>query len=352
MDKHNGLHVDTLYLEITDRCNYSCKYCYNRSCASNGHFLSDGAFQKAVTCFTHWGLKTITYSGGEPLLHPELKKFLNYGYNHDIIQLIITNGSMLNDAWCDYIRENGALLQLTMDGSSETINDYTRGKGAYIATIAALERARCYGISDRLIIRYNISHSNQTDIDSFIQFISNYKVRRIEFSLVMPNGRGQEFECIDRIMDVELIREIDQRIAQISASEGVRVSLINSSISLACPIKLGRNGLRVKLDSMGNVYPCQSLFGTEYAVCNVNDDDFDHDFFAKQFDEYARRLDDINYVCKDCLQCHYAKICSGSCIADTVAYVQMGMNRRLCSVRRAACRKELLNRLRERRKDD
>ena len=352
MDKHNGLHVNTLYLEITDKCNYSCKYCYNRSCASNKKYLSNDAFQRAVTCFSHWGLKAITYSGGEPLLHPGLKAFLDYGQTHNVSQLIITNGSMLNEEWCDYVRKNNILLQFTMDGSSESINDFTRGKGAYTATIAALELIQRAELSNRLIMRYNISYFNQADIEDFVRFISRYKIRRIEFSLVMANGRGQNFECIDKITNSELIRELNQRIVCISESEGIHASLINNDISLACPIQLGGNGLRVKIDSMGNIYPCQSLFGKEFALCNIYDDVFDYCVFADCFNKYAKRLSELNFVGTECFRCRYHKLCRGSCIADTVQYTQLGMCEQLCATRKASYYEHLLNSLRRRRTSD
>jgi len=215
--------------------------------------------------------------------------------------------------------------------------------------MAALELLKRHDLTDRVMMRCNISFFNMDDIERFVHFISSYQVRQIEFSLIMSNGRGQEFKCLDRISDIGIIQKLDEKIAHIGERENVRVSLVNSDISLACPFFGEGNGLRVKIDSAGSVYPCQALFGKEFALCNIYDVGFDHKLFADQFRECVRTFENVCLVEEKCARCHYRGLCSKSCIADMIQYKALGMDEQLCAFRKMAYRKDMMKELRKRR---
>jgi len=92
---------------VTRRCNLACGYCNEYDDFSPPVPLAD-----LLARVDHLaGLKTasITFTGGEPLLHPDLDKVIRAARNHGMIVTMITNGFRLTRAWID--RLNAAGLQ-------------------------------------------------------------------------------------------------------------------------------------------------------------------------------------------------------------------------------------------------
>jgi len=63
------------YLEITSKCNLRCLHCYNESGILKNE-ISFELFKRLIDEFDE--KPDITFSGGEPLLHPDIWKMLEY----------------------------------------------------------------------------------------------------------------------------------------------------------------------------------------------------------------------------------------------------------------------------------
>ncbi len=94
-------------LVVTRRCNLACGYCNE---------YDDVSPPVAADTLLAWidhlaGLNTasITFTGGEPLLHPELDRFIRAARSHGMIVTMITNGFRLSRDWIE--RLNAADLQ-------------------------------------------------------------------------------------------------------------------------------------------------------------------------------------------------------------------------------------------------
>ncbi|HUS13246.1 MAG TPA: radical SAM protein [Pyrinomonadaceae bacterium] len=92
------------------RCNLSCTYC-NEFDSSSRPVLT-GEMVRRVDLLAALGTATITISGGEPLLHPELDEIIKRIRSHGMLASLITNGYLLtperikrlNDAGLDHLQ--------------------------------------------------------------------------------------------------------------------------------------------------------------------------------------------------------------------------------------------------------
>ena len=75
------------------RCNLSCTYC-NEFDSSSEPVLT-GEMVRRVDLLAALGTATITISGGEPLLHPELDEIIKRIRSHGMLAGLITNGYLL-----------------------------------------------------------------------------------------------------------------------------------------------------------------------------------------------------------------------------------------------------------------
>lgn len=84
-------------LVVTSQCNIACFYCHNEGQPKGNIFLSDDLFQKIIDIISRRDqeLDAVTFSGGEPLLHPRLEKFIEHISKYCNRRTIVTNGLLL-----------------------------------------------------------------------------------------------------------------------------------------------------------------------------------------------------------------------------------------------------------------
>lgn len=100
--------MNKIYINITNRCNYSCPFCCMYSSPDGNIFMPFDKYKEIVDeniASLPDGL-IIQLEGGEPTLHPNLFLFLEYAANLDGVDRIVvdTNGKTL-DATVDKIIE-------------------------------------------------------------------------------------------------------------------------------------------------------------------------------------------------------------------------------------------------------
>jgi 2-iminoacetate synthase ThiH len=82
-------------LSVTNKCNYKCNYCYNSSSPIKNNFLDEPII--VLEQLKKMGVKIIELTGGEPLLHPEITKIIEYALLNFQILSLLTNGYHLNN---------------------------------------------------------------------------------------------------------------------------------------------------------------------------------------------------------------------------------------------------------------
>ena len=99
---------------VTRRCNLSCGYCNEYDNVSPPVPLQD-----LLAWVDHLaGLRTasITFTGGEPLLHPDLDQVIRAARGHGMIVTMITNGFRLSRSWIDRLNAAGLQgMQISID---------------------------------------------------------------------------------------------------------------------------------------------------------------------------------------------------------------------------------------------
>jgi uncharacterized protein len=114
---------------IGSACNLRCQYCYylekEKLTPSPSQMMSD----EIVEIFIREYIKSqttlevlFTWHGGEPLLRPisfyervlELQQ--RYAGSRRIANAIQTNGTLLTDEWCEFLRKNNFLVGISIDG--------------------------------------------------------------------------------------------------------------------------------------------------------------------------------------------------------------------------------------------
>ena len=100
---------DRIRLLITDVCNYRCTYCHNEGQFSRGNFISIPIVEQLSEWFSSEKVKirTITISGGEPTLHPELLSIVKNLRQVTENVSLVTNGEKLSYQRIDELAQAG-----------------------------------------------------------------------------------------------------------------------------------------------------------------------------------------------------------------------------------------------------
>ena len=92
--------IKRLYINLTNKCNRKCPFCFMWSGPDNNQFLSDLSFWKIVEQQNNQAtIYEVQLGGGEPTLHTKLLEFVEYLCLQPLVHRIIidTNGVILDN---------------------------------------------------------------------------------------------------------------------------------------------------------------------------------------------------------------------------------------------------------------
>jgi len=127
---------------ITRACNLKCVHCYNDSgsrCAEDE--LSTQEAKEVLRDLAAFGVPTVLFSGGEPLMRKDLFEMLASARELGLRTVISTNGTLITAEIADKIKEHGvSYVGISLDGIGP-INDKFRGvEGAFDKAVEGIRK--------------------------------------------------------------------------------------------------------------------------------------------------------------------------------------------------------------------
>lgn len=127
-------------ITLTTKCNLNCPFCYLDKTTEFENNLSKQEFIDFITYLVDWGVKQITFSGGEPLLEKNFFELLEFAKCREMTVGFSTNGTLLTDDNIDRLRNIGVdRISVSIDGIKKT-HDAFRGDGVYERAISGFKR--------------------------------------------------------------------------------------------------------------------------------------------------------------------------------------------------------------------
>ena len=99
--KHN---IESVKFEITDICNFKCKYCFAGH-RLQGKKLSCAQAFKLINSLAAAGCKKLSFIGGEPTLCDWLPELIKYAKSLGLVTTIVTNGTGLTDTFLSEVSD-------------------------------------------------------------------------------------------------------------------------------------------------------------------------------------------------------------------------------------------------------
>lgn len=170
-----------LELQLTHRCNLRCRHCYLGPARPEELPLEDAV---AITReFAARGGLRLLISGGEPLLYPALREFIEETRDLKLRRVLLTNGTLLTAATTRWLQVDE--LQVSLDGWRSG-HERLRGTGSFDRTCRGLAAARQAGIP--LSIASMVHRENIDEFDRLEGFVQEIGAREWGIDLLCPAG--------------------------------------------------------------------------------------------------------------------------------------------------------------------
>ena len=186
---------------ITRRCNLHCAHCYTDSFDRDyeGELSTEEA-KRVIDDLAAFGAPVILFSGGEPLIRPDLPELLERAHLRGIRTVISTNGTLLIHAVARELRDFGvSYVGVSIDGP-QPVHDRFRGMiGAYQEAVQGIENCKDVGL--RVGLRVTLTKFSYAHLDEIFDLIESHDIPRICFYHLAYAGRG------DRIVKYDLSHE-------------------------------------------------------------------------------------------------------------------------------------------------
>lgn len=294
--------IQSIYIEITNHCNLNCRTCYNRSGLNRKtHELTLSEIRAITDRFRPYGLQRVLLAGGEPTLHSDFDHILDWIDQTDDLSFgIVTNGTVFNEKLIALAHRCDRLtLQISMDGSSETVNAATRGKGHFEKVMRFVDALD--GAAVKPLLKAVLSQQNADDVENYYK-LALAKHCIPEFAFIYRSGNGEE-NWNSKALTAQQKLHIANRIRALNAHYGIEA--FTPRCSYVCPFA-GENAENdiptPTIKTNGSIQPCQLLYDPRYTLANVLDFDairFEQALLA--FVRLAQKRRQHEYACRTCL---------------------------------------------------
>lgn len=309
--------IASVYIELTNVCNLTCKHCYNASGANNKKFIDANMLLSAIDRSMLPQETIITLSGGEPLLHPEIlyiiESLSHRGFKIDMV----TNGTLLTKEIAMFLEKRKIRLQLSIDGTRD-IHDFIRGSGAYDKLMHNLKIVDNYYTMDRAVVKAVLTKLLLGHVSEYVEEMAKLKFSNISFGFLSHSGRAKDLFYSKYAPNCDELIRFDYEINKAKEKYPNKVEL--PMICYSCGLLYGeKKEHHIKIDVEGNVYICQGFNDIEYSIGNISHETIENSVSSDKFYSLLSKLRERQKLL-DCSTCVLEKssLCNKGCPAEEV----------------------------------
>jgi len=320
---------------VTRVCNLNCVHCYAHAVERTWEKeLSREQAMSVIDDLAEFGSPVILFSGGEPLMRPDLIDLAGYAVDKGMRAVVSTNGTLIDKQKAKDLKKIGlSYVGVSLDGLEEINDRFRRKKGAFRDAMKGIRN--CQEVGLKVGLRFTMNRLNIGEISPIFDLLEEMDIPRVCFYHLVYAGRGSELidqdlshsECrqsvdliIDRTQDLHergmpkevltvdnhadgpyiylrMVREEDPR-----AGEVLQLLKMNEGNSS------GRGIGCISWD--GSVHADQ--FWRHHSFGNVLEKPFSRIWTDLSDPLMARLKDKKRYIKGRCAACRWLDICAGN----------------------------------------
>lgn len=328
-------HISVLIKPASALCNLRCKYCFYANVSSLREVRSYGKMKTAIAekmiANIYEDLEdgdelTIAFQGGEPTLagltyFQNITKLISsQDKNVQVHYAMQTNGTMINEKWCLFLKEHQFLMGLSIDGHPiyHDLNRLdTKGRGTFQRVLQTKQ------LFDQHGIEYNVlcvlTNPLAKEAKSVFRFIKEHNIRYIQFIPCLDelNSTRRNGYALTPKRFASFYHQLFQSwLAELMAGNYISIKLFDDLIHLlvrkqvtACGI-LGNCQVQYVIEADGSVFPCDFYVLDEYRMGYIQEQTL-RELFSQDISK--------KFVCEKralpekCQTCSFLNVCHGGC---------------------------------------
>lgn len=308
------------YLEITSACNARCPYCYNNSAADGACIPLPALHGCLDELLAAPGPVSLTLSGGEPCLHPDLLSLLEKAA--PLHPLLITNASFLHQKQYRSILQYGS-VQLTLEHPIEEMHDAVRGPGNYSAVRQAcltLERNPLHHLQARVnVSAYNVEH-----LHAFAPLAAELGFSELHYAFLLPSGRpGAANSAVSFAEDparaMAIIDEVDAMKQQTFEGAAGPLRIVNRcKPRRSCALTGSLVDWQPRITPNGDVYVCEGFMDKTTVVGNIHRDTLEAMTRSASLHALLHRIRSRTQSVQACEPCPWRSVCLKGCPGEVL----------------------------------
>ncbi|MFP3867200.1 MAG: 12,18-didecarboxysiroheme deacetylase [Desulfobacteraceae bacterium] len=175
---------------VTRRCNLKCIHCYARAGAvAASDELTEAEGLALLDDLKAFGVPVVLFSGGEPLMRPDLLTLAARTVELGMRAVISTNGTLITRELAGELKNLGlSYIGISLDGSQATHDRFRGQPGAFAAALAGIRHCQEAGI--KVGLRFTINRLNFQEIPAIFDMIETHHIPRVCFYHLVYSGRG------------------------------------------------------------------------------------------------------------------------------------------------------------------
>lgn len=345
---------------VGSKCNLNCDYCYylekaNLYTQKNNHVMSEELLEKFIKEYIESQTMPqvmFTWHGGETLMRPlsfykkavELQK--KYAVGRQIDNSIQTNGTLLNDDWCKFFKENNFLVGISIDGPQEFHDEYRRdkmGRPSFHKVMRGIELLKKHDVDFNCMAVVN-DYNADFPLD-FYRFFKSIGAQFIQFTPIVERIRKNKESlklatAEDNETDVELApftvspekwgdflcAVFDEWVKEdvgkvfVQLFDATLANWVGEQPGVCTMAKTcGHAGV---MEFNGDVYSCDHFVFTEYKIGNIYSKPLASMMYSDEQLKFGNNK--FDKLPQQCRECDYLFACYGECPKNRFAKDKYG----------------------------
>ncbi len=333
---------------VGSKCNLNCDYCYYLEKASlysdRNQVMSEELLEKFIKQYIESQTMPqvmFTWHGGETLMRPisfykkavDLQK--KYAGGLQIDNSIQTNGTLLNDAWCSFFKENNFLVGISIDGPQDFHDKYRRdkmGRPSFHRVMQGINLLKKHKVEYNclaVVNDYNVDYPLEfyrffKEINcQYVQFtpiVERIRKNNNQMKLATAKEKDYEVELAPFTVDAEkwgnfLCAIFDEWIKEdvgkvyIQIFDSTLANWVGEQPGVCTMAKTcGHAGV---MEFNGDIYSCDHFVFPEYKLGNIYSQPLPSLMYSDQQLKFGN--DKFETLPQQCRECEFLFACYGEC---------------------------------------
>jgi radical SAM protein with 4Fe4S-binding SPASM domain len=264
----NSIKPTSASLTINNKCNLTCNMCHFWRKNIGLYDLTKQKIEETANDLKSFGMKTLTITGGEPMLRKDYFEIVDMLYNMGFTLHGISNGHFINEEKAKKMWDYFEQITISVDGPNPEVYYKIRGTNGFEKVIYAIKLLKKYKPNGAILkINYTVQKYNykyMTDMD----VLANKLEVPVFYQCVEVDGAGNLRDEQLQDMNFNILKEQFEKL-----KDGKYVINTNSYIDHTLKVFYNKQNNKknkmyftciapqnnLQIDTDGYIYPCPVL---------------------------------------------------------------------------------------------